>query len=171
MLNSEYLDLGFIPWGGVCKEDERYYIQDEFFGPSIDKKWKLMIKLWMRAYKHQLEYPDHPPYFFANHASATRVVTYQLNALGPKKYAKQVHRYSLLISSLIPETVIGCRPYGPSRPSNLLDGFPFRQSHRSNHRKKLHSATENQRGKFSDLYNTGSCFSVVTTASFVSYLY
>eukprot|EP01127_Copromyxa_protea_P022796 TRINITY_DN8362_c0_g1_i1.p1 TRINITY_DN8362_c0_g1~~TRINITY_DN8362_c0_g1_i1.p1 ORF type:complete len:574 (-),score=97.44 TRINITY_DN8362_c0_g1_i1:182-1903(-) len=112
-LNPEYPDLGFIPWGGMSKEDEKFYIQDAFFGPAINKKWKLMLELWLRAYSYQIEVATCPPFFFVNHASATRVVTYQLNNLGPKKYAKQVH------SRLLPSVLMG-----PHAPQIFLMDFP-----------------------------------------------
>lgn len=118
--------MGFIPWGGVCKEDERHFIQDEFFGPSIDKKWKLMIQLWMRSYRFQNDFEtNHPPYFYANHASATKVVTYQLNSLGPKKYAKKVHRYVRLQALLIfCRRLLPAVLMGPHAPQIFLMDFP-----------------------------------------------
>jgi len=85
ILRPSYEPLGLIPWGGVCKEDEAYYIQDDFDSPTISKKWQVFVLLWIRSLSDKRSPPD---FFFVNHASATdpKILS------GPMRYATSMHK-------------------------------------------------------------------------------
>eukprot|EP01126_Amoeba_proteus_P039753 TRINITY_DN4209_c0_g1_i3.p1 TRINITY_DN4209_c0_g1~~TRINITY_DN4209_c0_g1_i3.p1 ORF type:complete len:339 (+),score=57.46 TRINITY_DN4209_c0_g1_i3:808-1824(+) len=104
LLNPSYPDLGFIPWGGTSKEDEKKYIQDLYNGPSFGTKWSHILHLWAKSYQE-----PNPLYFFVNHATASGLIP----GTKPRHYSKNIHM------KLFPTLLCA-----PSAPQVILMDFP-----------------------------------------------